>query len=784
MIDNSKISLQSLKDLIQNLTKKPIVYQNYYNNSEKITTGLRIEECVKRIHSKIGLKEIFNIAEYSPFMLDRHTPSWQVDLWEPFLDDNAHLTFDKMRNKKWIILKPRQIGFSYTLFRLEACLAMDLDTVRLIIATKDKTWVEQIIVPYAREVLPFMLLERGDKSYFMKERGISTKIFNYDPRLLTFMFPTLSSVQLLGIDTMKQKNRGKGGLSLVGIDEAAYVEEAGIIAEVLQPMVNSVDGAFLYGSTPNGDNWFKNSVERARQNPDKYMFNTYDLYTSGCYSEEKCDQIIIDAYNIHYDQDPTQTADQIAKRIAQEYFAFFDSSSTIKWLYPQFRQRPNVYTFGGRPFNFAPSEEDKRKNIDFDFPKWEVYTSIDYGGTQDPMAVLFAAVNTSGQVVIFDEIYESGIGIEETVKRMKDKCLMWGVTPRINWIDRSTESVSIQLNRNTALSIMTSFRDAGLYVTPVKKMQKADRLNIANEYFCVFESLIHPILTDKGSPKIFISDICTNLIKELLNLKINKFKKGNEGGQELKRVSFNLMKNDHACFTGDTLVSTVDGKKRIDELFIGDYVDTPTGYKKIEVVADTGNQQIISVKFSDNSILKCTADHPFYVWGKGLVPLSQITEDDILYKDSFKYKSTIRAMLHNMCVTGRSAKGNKTKEIKTELKMCTREGIMQFLSGLDRKQFSGVKIKYKRYTGLREKVYNLRVEDVGLFYAGNILVSNSDALLYLLSELSGYRVVRGGKDKMRPGERIHVEMPSVLRHNKIIAKAMVPKLRPRISRII
>ena len=73
------------------------------------------------------------------------------------------------------------------------------------------------------------------------------------------------------------------------------------------------------------------------------------------------------------------------------------------------------------------------------------------------------------------------------------------------------------------------------------------------------------------------------------------------------------------CFTGETLVSTTEGDKQIDEIEVGDYVyayDTETGENiaaKVTYVSITETDILVHVYTSEGEEIKTTMLHPFYV---------------------------------------------------------------------------------------------------------------------------------------------------------------------------
>lgn len=65
-----------------------------------------------------------------------------------------------------------------------------------------------------------------------------------------------------------------------------------------------------------------------------------------------------------------------------------------------------------------------------------------------------------------------------------------------------------------------------------------------------------------------------------------------------------------SCFRGDTLITTIEGDKRIDEIKEGDLVLTRKGFKKVTHAWCSGEKDCISVNVEGTEII-CTPDHRF-----------------------------------------------------------------------------------------------------------------------------------------------------------------------------
>ncbi len=91
------------------------------------------------------------------------------------------------------------------------------------------------------------------------------------------------------------------------------------------------------------------------------------------------------------------------------------------------------------------------------------------------------------------------------------------------------------------------------------------------------------------------------------------------------------------CFTGDTLVSTEDGLRPIEEIRVGDYVwaeDTETGkveLKKVLAVSVTESDTLVHVTTKNGTKIDTTENHPFYAEDKGWTAAAELEAGDVLH---------------------------------------------------------------------------------------------------------------------------------------------------------
>ncbi len=111
---------------------------------------------------------------------------------------------------------------------------------------------------------------------------------------------------------------------------------------------------------------------------------------------------------------------------------------------------------------------------------------------------------------------------------------------------------------------------------------------------------------------------------------------------ESLRLAVSVYALKSQCFTGDTLVSTADGDRRIDEIEAGDYVwsyDTECDKKvlaKVTNVSVTETDVLVHVITSEGDDIRTTMFHPFYV-------KSTVEENGSRYNGEWKAASNLIA---------------------------------------------------------------------------------------------------------------------------------------------
>ena len=141
--------------------------------------------------------------------------------------------------------------------------------------------------------------------------------------------------------------------------------------------------------------------------------------------------------------------------------------------------------------------------------------------------------------------------------------------------------------------------------------------------------------------RIHVTSKSTNIRKELNNYTWRQDKEG-------KWLNEPIDMWNH-CFTGDTMVLTDKGLKRIDSIKVGDYAMTSKGYRKVTHLFTQGYRsvRVVRISFGNFAIeIQATPDHKFKT-KDGWKELQNLTTKDTIYLSQSLMEKNITFMLEN-----------------------------------------------------------------------------------------------------------------------------------------
>ena len=237
--------------------------------------------------------------------------------------------------------------------------------------------------------------------------------------------------------------------------------------------------------------------------------------------------------------------------------------------------------------------------------------------------------------------------------------------------------------------------NAGLDIKPVKK----------------FAGSINAGIMKMQQYKIHVTSRSLNLRKEFNNYTWRQDKEG-------KWLNEPIDMWNH-CFTGDTLIRTEEGLKRIDSIQIGDNVMTSKGYRKVTHLFTQGCRLVRVVRFDFGNFaieIQATPEHKFKT-KKGWKELQKLTTSDTIYLSKSLMESNITFIMK---------KGHASTVVRPSLQtnIAKNDFVVEFVA----KSISTLK-EYEQPT------YDIEVEDMHEFFANGILVHNCiDATRYVILE--------------------------------------------------
>lgn len=196
---------------------------------------------------------------------------------------------------------------------------------------------------------------------------------------------------------------------------------------------------------------------------------------------------------------------------------------------------------------------------------------------------------------------------------------------------------------------------------------------------------------------IHITESSTDVIKEFKNY---VYKKDRNGVTMYDKNP--VGKFDH-CFTGETMIKTLDGEKRIDEIKVGDFVYTGNGSRQVVKFFDNGIQDVCEYKITYENgtsiTINSTQSHKVKT-SRGWVQIKDLKAGDAV----FIFNSSFR----------------RTKDVA---QLCS----VKEISVLSER---------------KEHTYNLMIDEIHEYFANGLLVSNCvDAIRYaVLAEFTNTEI--------------------------------------------
>ena len=303
---------------------------------------------------------------------------------------------------------------------------------------------------------------------------------------------------------------------------------------------------------------------------------------------------------------------------------------------------------------------------------------IDFGFTNDPTARVQVIADPRKKILwVRQRTYKTHMQNRHIIQDLQED----GVGNRVEIYADCAEPKSI-----------ADIKDAGFNVIPCDKSApvKSDKLKFQLQWM---QGWVLHVTKDS-----------IDLIRELRNYVWAKDKDGNPLNEPIDKFNH--------CFTGDTLIETENGLKRIDSIKVGERVWTSGGLKSVERLWKNGYKKIcnITLFFANFQVrMSVTTDHKVKA-GKQWKKVSELKRGDILWVSSFSMERN----------SGQTDSGTQNAAVAVVL------------------QDIEIRSEEKR------EVFDLQVNDIHEYFANGILVHNClDALRYAVWTRFGQRAGYG-----------------------------------------
>lgn len=378
--------------------------------------------------------------------------------------------------------------------------------------------------------------------------------------------PNGGRVRLYGADNYERLR----GIYLDGVvmDEVGDMDPRAW-SEVLRPALADRHGWAVFIGTPKGRNHFADIWKQAQGN-DEWFSLMLKASATGIV-------------------DPAELADARAAMSEDQYAQEFECSFDAAVVGSYYGKHIEEAERSGRIVN-VPWETQIPVNTWWDL------------GVRDSTAIWFVQL-LGREIRIIDYYENSGVGLDHYAKVLKDKPYVYGK----HVLPHDIEVVEIGSGKSRYGTLV------GLGVKPVtvcKMHEIEDGINAvrANLSRCYFDRT----KCDRGIEAM-------RLYRREWDDKLKAFK-----GRPLHDWT------SHACLTGDAIVDTDSGPKRIDAVAVGDLVWTPAGYAAVTASGPVKRaDELIAVTLRDGRSLLCTPEHKVFT-RRGLVKSDALRYSDVV----------------------------------------------------------------------------------------------------------------------------------------------------------
>ena len=279
---------------------------------------------------------------------------------------------------------------------------------------------------------------------------------------------------------------------------------------------------------------------------------------------------------------------------------------------------------------------------------------IDFGFTNDPTARVQVIADPRKKILwVRQRTYKTHMQNRHIIQDLLED----GVGNRVEIYADCAEPKSI-----------ADIKEAGFNVIPCDKSApvKSDKLKFQLQWMQGW--------------KLYVTKDSIDLIRELRNYVWAKDKDGNPLNEPIDKFNH--------CFTGDTLIETENGLKRIDSIKVGERVWTSGGLKSVERLWKNGYKKIcnITLFFANFEVrMSVTPDHKVKA-GKQWKKVSELKRGDILWVSRFSMERNIISIKERDIIPGEQGDctgwcGNTTTErFLRDTKSTTRMGILRTMT--------------------------------------------------------------------------------------------------------